>query len=347
MSRPLRLLSVLACVAAACALSATAAPAKQGVPSNGHGVVLGLSGHTVRLVDRGHRVGDVHVSSTHGLRRGDVVSVRDGRAHVSGRVHKLSFLGRVVKSTSCGAVVRLGDGSTLNLGGGGRAPRAHRAAVAAANVTISFQGLAPGQTLLVTISTDDQGNVAITVKVMPASTDIGAAEQQVSGVVTDDTGGGMFAIRASDGSGLRFEDPQQLFDAADASLCDTVDVSYHQDGRALVADAVKVTGQSQDGACADPQTDEVDGTVTALAPDGSSLTVAPDDGSAAQMISTSDASVVDGISVGDHVAVTLDQDGTAVDVELLDVAGDQGGSGSGDQSSGSGDQSGGDGSGDA
>lgn len=341
MSRPLRLLPLLACVAAACALSAPAALAsKPGAPANGHGVILGLSGHTVRLVDRSHRVGDVHVSSTHGLQRGDVVSVHNGHAHVSGRVHKLSFLGRVVRSSGHGTVVRVGDGSTLSLGGGKRGkPRAHRAAVAAsANVTLNLQGLTPGEALLVTISTDDQGNVAITIRVLPTTTDIGAAEQQVSGVVTDDTGGGMFAIRATDGSGLRFEDPQQLFDAADASLCDTVDVSYHQDGQALVADAVKVTGQSSDGSCADQQsTDEVDGVVTAIAPDGSSLTVAPDDGSAAQTIQTSDPSVLDGISVGDDVAVTLDQNGTATDVELLDNSGDQSGSGSGDQSSGSGD----------
>jgi len=344
MPRPLRLLSLLACVAAACALSAPAAFAsKPGVTSNGRGVVLGLSGHTVRLVDRSHRVGDVHVSSTRGLRRGDVVSVRNGRAHVSGRVHKLSFLGRVVRSSGHGTVVRVGDGSTLSLGGKNGKPRAHRAAVAAAaNVTLDLQGLTPGEALLVTISTDDQGNVAITIRVLPATTDIGAAEQQVSGVVTDDTGGGMFAIRATDGSGLRFEDPQQLFDAADASLCDTLDVSYHEDGRALVADAVRVTGQSADGSCADQQTDEVDGTVTAIAADGSSLTVAPSDGSDPQTIQTSDPSVLDGISVGDNVAVTLDQDGTAIDVEPLDGAGDQGGgdSGSGDQGSGPGDGSG-------
>ena len=81
--------------------------------------------------------------------------------------------------------------------------------------------------------------------------------------------------------------------------------------------------------------------VTAIASDGSSLTVAPDDGSDAQTIPTSDPSVLDGISVGDDVAVTLDQDGTATDVELLDGSGDQGGDpGSGDQGSGPSDGSG-------
>ena len=127
-------------------------------------------GTRARLVDESHRVGDVHVSAARGLRRGDVVSVRKGRANVSGRVRKLSFLGRVVRSSGHGAVVRLGDGSIFKLGGG--KPHGHRAR-SAANVTIDFQGLAPGQTLLITIATDAQGNVAITIRVLSAPTDIG------------------------------------------------------------------------------------------------------------------------------------------------------------------------------
>jgi len=58
--------------------------------------------------------------------------------------------------------------------------------------------------------------------------------------------------------------------------------------------------------------------VTALAADGSALTVAPDDGSGATTIPVADASLLDGIEVGDDVAITLDEDGTAIDVELLD-----------------------------
>lgn len=333
MSRP-RLLALLACAAGACALSAPAALAARAksVPSNGHGVVLSVSGRTLRLVEAKHRVGDVRVTSTHGLRRGEVVTVRNGHARVTGRVGKLSFLGRVVRSSGHGAVVRLGDGSTLNVGGS--KPRARRASASAASVTIDFQGLAPGQALLVTIATDAQGNVAITIRVLPSSTNIGDNELDVTGVVTDDTGDGEFAIRADDGSGLRFQDPQRLLEAADASQCDEVEVGYRRDGGRLVADTLRVTGQSSDGACAgggsDNNTTEVDGVVTAIAGDGSSLTVQPDDGSAVTTIPVGDPSVVDGISVGDDVAVTLDDTGAAVDVELLDNSGDSG-SGGGDQ----------------
>jgi len=331
MSRPRRLLTLLACAAGASALSAPAAPAAaRSVPSSGHGVVLAVSGHTVRLVDRSHKVGDVHVTSTHGLRRGAVVTVHNGHAHVTGRVGKLSFLGRVVRSSGHGAVVRLGDGSTLNVSGG--TPHAHHASASAASVTIDFQGLTPGQALLVTISTDAQGNVAITIRVLSSSTNIGDNELDVNGVITDDTGDGMFAIRADDGSGLRFSDPRRLLEAADASQCDTVEVGYHRDGSTLVADTLRVTGQSSDGACAGA-TDmtEIDGVVTAIADDGSSLTVQPDDGSPVTTIPVSDSSVLDGIQVGDDVAVTLDSTNTAVDVEPLDNSGNpSSGDGSGD-----------------
>jgi hypothetical protein len=324
MVRSRRVLTVLACAAGACALSAPSALAAGSAPANGQGAVLSFGGHTVRLVDKAHRVGDVHVDSTHGLRRGDVVSVHQGAAHVSGRVGRLSFLGRVVRSSGKGAVVRLGDGSTFKVAGGKPRGRGHgHKARSAANVTIDFQGLAPGQTLLITIATDAQGNVAITIKVVSSPTDIGDGELHASGVVTDDEGEGSFAIRTDDGKGLRFGDPQWLFDAADAAWCDIVDVGFHKAGRRLVADKLQVTGQSDEGDCAEDEwLDEVDGTVIALAPDHSSLTIAPDDGGDAETYPVDDPSLLDGIALGDDVAVMLDEDGTAIDVELLDWAED-------------------------
>jgi hypothetical protein len=322
MSRPRHVLTVLACAASGCALSAPAALAAQNASPNGQGTILSAGGHGVRLVDRAHRVADVHVTSARGLRRGDVVSVRNGRPHVGRHVRKVAFLGRLVRSSARGAVLQLGDGSTFRVGAA--KPHGHRAR-SAGNVTIDFQGLTPGQTLLVTIATDQQGNVAITIRVLSGGTDIGDAERHASGVVTDDEGDGAFGIAADDGSGLHFSDPQQLFEAADAAWCDVVDVSFHQEGRKLIADELRVTGQSDEGACAeDDWADEVDGSVTALAADRSSLTVAPDDGSDATTIPVDDASLLDGIAVGDDVAVTLDEDGTAIDVELVDFSEDPG-----------------------
>jgi hypothetical protein len=320
---------VIACAVGLCALSAPAASATPAT-GNGQGVVLSLGGHTVRLVDKAHRVGDVRVSSTRGLRRGDVVRVQHGRARVTGHVRRLSFLGRVVRSSGRAAVVRLGDGSTFKLAGG-RKPHG-RGAHAAATVTIDVQGLTAGETLLITIATDAQGNVAITIRVLPAATDIGEDEQHASGVVTDDEGDGSFAIRTDDGSGLRFGDPQRLFEAADAAWCDLVEVSYHKAGQRLIADGLRVTGLSDEGDCAeDDWSDEVDGTVTALSDDGSSLTISLDDGGGEETYPLADPTLLDGIAVGDEVTVYLDEDGTAIDVEPLDWSDDPGPGDDGDE----------------
>jgi hypothetical protein len=283
-----RLLTLLACVAGACALSAPAALAS--APANGQGVVLSLSGHTVRLVDKAHRVSGVHVRSTHGLRRGDVVRVRRGKAHVSGHARRVSFLGRVVRSSRRGAVVRLGDGSTFKLAGARK--RRRRSAHAAANVTIDVQGLAPGQALLITIATSEQGDVAVTIKLLPASTDIGGDDGDQGGSGDQGTCG-----------------DDETADTGDDDTADTGD----------------------DDTCAgdpgDESIDEVDGTVTALADDGSSLTLAPDDGSAEESYPIDDPSLLDGIAIGDEVAVSLDADGVVIDVELLDFSDDDPGAG--------------------
>ncbi|HEU4703225.1 MAG TPA: hypothetical protein VFS37_12150, partial [Conexibacter sp.] len=89
---PRRLLTVLALAAGACAVSAPAALA--GAPSSGRGVVLSLGGHSVRLVDKAHQVSGVRVSSTRGLRRGDVVRVQRGSVRVTGHARRVAFLGR-------------------------------------------------------------------------------------------------------------------------------------------------------------------------------------------------------------------------------------------------------------
>jgi hypothetical protein len=335
-----RPLPLLACALGACALAPAPAlaAAHHAASAAQSGVVLSAAHHRVQLVDHAHRVTDARVRSTHGLRRGAVVTIRGGSAKVTGRAHRVAFLGRVARSSKHGTVVKLGDGSSFRLGTAG----AHGARAASA-LTVDLQGLTVGEELLITISTDAAGNVAIAIKVVPAATNIGD-EQQTSGYVTDDSGGGVFAIRTGDGSGLRFDDPQQLLEAADASQCDTVDVGYHADGHTLVADSLRVTGRSDQGSCAPDQQpadgsggDEIDGVVTALAADGSSLTLTPDDGSAAATIQTSDASVLDGVNVGDDVAVMTDASGVATEVDVLDTSGEDPGPGGGGGDDGSGD----------
>ncbi|HEX7290174.1 MAG TPA: hypothetical protein VF250_03515 [Conexibacter sp.] len=247
MSVPRCVLILFACVASACALGAPVAVA---APAAGRGVVLSAGGHTVRLVDKAHRVGDARVGSAKGLRRGDVVRVQRGRARVTGHRRRVAFLGRVVR----GAVVRLGDGSTFKLAAGGRR-------------------FAPGQTLLITLATGKRGDV-VKVKPVRAGTRIGSGD--------DDRGG-----------------------PGESAECGE-DQAYEDDAC------------SSDPGVDDGALDVVDGTVTALAADGSSLTLAPDDGDGEESYPVEDPSLLDGIAVDDEVSVTLDEDGTAIDVELLD-----------------------------
>ncbi len=229
-----RLLAALACAAAAGALSAPTALA--GAPASGRGVVLSAGGHVVRLVDKAHRVSAVRVSSTRGLRRGDVVRVHKRAVMVTGRQRRISFIGRVVRSSRRGAVVRLGDGSTFKLS----------------------RARTPGETLLITIAAGRRGGV-LAIKVLSAPP--AAANDDEQGGYDEEDGG-------------------------DAGL------------------------------------EEVYGTVTALADDGSSLTIAPGDGSDEASYPVDDPSLLDAVAVGDEVVVTLDEDGVAIDVELLDWAED-------------------------
>ncbi|HEX5146961.1 MAG TPA: hypothetical protein VFV85_08060 [Conexibacter sp.] len=319
-SRPRRLPTVLACAAGACALSAPAAVAAHvqvSAPSAGKGVVLAAARHGLRLVGRDHRVGDVRVGSARGVQPGDRVAVRRGRARVTGRARKLAFVGSVARSSLRAVTLTLDDGSAFKLLGQGRRGRGARSA---ASASVGLQGLSAGARVLVTVAPSAQGDVLLAVKLISAPPAPPApAELHVSGVVTDDAGDGAFGVTPAGADELELDDPQGLFESTDAGWCDVVDVAYHEDDGDLVADRLSVTGHSDDGDCADDDgaADEVDGTIAALAPDASSLTVSPDDGSSAQTIPVQDPSLLDGFSVGDDVAVTLDDDGTAVDVEPL------------------------------
>lgn len=265
-----RPLLTIACILGASALAPATAPGAAPHTTAGQaGVVLSAAHHGVRLVDRAHRVSKVHVRSARGLRRGQRVSIRNGRARVLGRVHRIAFLGRVVRSSARGTVLRLGDGSTFKLG---KPSRHGHGARAASTITVDVQGLAPGQTVLITLSTDDRGNVAIAIKLLPATTEIGDGKGPDAGPVGGDGGG----------------DPTQPGDDSSA-----------------------------DG-------DEVDGVVTAIADDLSSITVDPGDGADASTITVDDPTLLDGVSVGDDVAVMTDADGIATEIDVLDFADDPG-----------------------
>ncbi len=345
-SRPFSATAVARVAAGAVALLALPAPgalAAHAVHAAKHhrgggapqaGVVLSATHHRLQLVDAQHRVSDAHVRSSHGLHRGAVVTISHARARVTRHVKTVMFLGRVVRSSSRhGVVLKLADGSRCKV------TTKHRHG---AEVTAALDELAPGQAVLVTVSSDARGDVALAIKLVDGKKDIGDSEKSASGTVTDDSGGGRFGIATDDGTALPFRDPHGLFEASGAGECDSVDVTYHAapHGGGLVADTLEVTGSSQDDSCADQQgaagddpngdpsgdggdnPNEIDGIVTAIAPDDSSLTVDQEDGSDLVLIPVADPSELVGLRVGDDVAVIVDGNGVATEVDVADDSGD-------------------------
>jgi hypothetical protein len=255
------------------------------------------------------------------------------RVHTIGRVRKLQFYGRVMHSGRGGAVLRLGDGRGLQLtypAQGARKgrhgsrhkgrPRAHLAP----DVTISFEGLRPGQTVLITLTLSPTGDsVAITIKLVDATGSAPAVpttSQQLSGTVTAlDATSNSFTVTDASGNDHDFTAPDSVLLDAAMQECDLVDVSYHQTGDQLTADDVHVTGADTTGACADSSTSELEaiGTISALDTAGVLVTITTDDGQTLNLVA--DPSLLDGLAAGQHVDVLYSDSGdgtlTADDIQ--------------------------------
>ena len=127
----------------------------------------------MRLVDSTHAVRAYRYRGRlpH-LSLGDRVSFRrSGHSQTISHVKKtgrafgtISFYAKVVRSGSRQVQLRLGDGSPFQLSSS-RCPTktvAHAAAVSTAPVTIQVQGLAPGETVLISETVDARGHWTIT-----------------------------------------------------------------------------------------------------------------------------------------------------------------------------------------
>lgn len=158
---------------AAALLSAGASPALASSRITATVFSVSQKDHVLRVVNAKHEIVDYRLSHrlssaiTRGIkvtltRLGHVAS--DVRIVGNPSIKKVSFLGRVVRSDSKGTVLRLADGSLYTLSG--KSTRATSASVAKAadisttttsgNVTVTVNGLQPGQTVLVTITQDGQ-----------------------------------------------------------------------------------------------------------------------------------------------------------------------------------------------
>ena len=310
------------------------------VAASGHGVVLSVDSrhHSVQVVDASHvvhaygyrgRLPRLHAGSKISFRRaGKGISA----VKVSGKKSRsVAFLGRVVKSNTHGLVLRLADGKkvtfsakqvrrsqTKSAKSHKRAARSASTRAGVSNVTINIQGLQPGVMVLVT-ETVDGGNVTITISFPGKSDPVAGGEQTASGIVSD-VADDAFVLTTDDGSDLRLHISMRRLARLDLSVCDTLDVSYHQDAGLLIADHVKATGSSTTGDCADASSDQdVVGTITQVSGDG--ITVQTEDqGTMTFAVDSSD--VTDGYQVGDVVDVTYADNGdgayTADDVEWVE-----------------------------
>lgn len=296
------------------------APAAVAAPRAAHqstvatGTVLSSGGGTLRVVDAHHRVHGFRVAgrvphlSLGMVVRYRVLHARAGHVLVTGHSRRVRFLARVVHSGRAGLTLALGDGTNLRLGArqlhrsrrhlhGGRARTIAYADSALPPVQVNVQGLAAGETIMVTEELLPDGTLSITITLPPPGTPAPGAEQTVSGTVAsvDDQG---LAVIGADGYDVELTADPDLLSSSGVSECDLVTVSYHTEGTVLVADDVQVTGASSEAACA-PDQDSV-GTVTAVSAD--SITIASDQGP--QTFSLDDPSLADGVNVGDQVDVS-------------------------------------------
>jgi hypothetical protein len=297
------------------------------------GTVLASStkSHTVEVVSGRGAVRTYHVAgkSARGLRRGARVSFSSAHGSAAGlkvvaHARSVTFLGKVVRSRGGALVVAIGDGSRISLAAAKRhakhkARRGHARAHAAQDVSVNVTGLAPGQTVLITLTLSPAGDeLGITIHLVaaPPATQTSADQQQSGTVVAVDEDNGVVTV--DDGSGnttdLTLSDALLATTDELPSECDTVTVSYHADPAdpsSLVADSITTTGtddtcdsSSSDGSGGDSD-QEVLGTLSAIDPVAGTITVSTPDGQS--LVIGADPTMLGGLGVGDQVDVLYAQ----------------------------------------
>jgi hypothetical protein len=306
------------------ALASFALPASS-LAASSHGTVLSVdrSHHLVQVVDAAHHV--------HAYRYGGSANVRSGsriRFHVSGKdisavknlgqSSTVTFYAKVVGSRAQALVLRLADGNRLTIGGKqlrhakASAPRgrSHAHAIAKTStqpIAINIEGLQTGETVLVTESTDAQGNLTITIELTGTSSGSTVSEQQASGVVSD-VQSSTFAVTTADGSVLNLHMAEEALANLNISVCDQVTVSYHQDAGMFIADNAQDGGPATTGACAgDGSGGDQDAVGGITSVSGTSVTIDQGAGQGPLTFTVADPSITSGYSVGDVVDVTYTQ----------------------------------------
>jgi hypothetical protein len=220
--------------------------------------------HKVRVVTPNHAVRSYRYAGKVGrkVKAGAriVADLRGGKLrHVRavGRTRVLRFYGRVVSDGRKGLVLKLGDGKRITLGSNGKGHARVHAASANHPISISIEGLQPGQTVLVTITFDSTGGQSITIQITSSSSGSGDGSGNVvdngdGGTIDDNNGddytvdgtvtavdpsAGTLEIDSADGHLVFTADPSTLDGIA---VGDNVEVDYAKDtsNGTLIADDV-------------------------------------------------------------------------------------------------------------
>ena len=273
--------------------------------ASGHGVVLSVDSkhHTVQVVDASHvvhafgyrgRLPRLHAGSKISFRRaGKAISAVKASGQKSWSV---AFLGRVVKSSKQGLVLRLADGKKVTFSA--KQVRHSRTKSAKRQKHVSYH--------------QDAGMlIADHVNLTGASTSGHCADtsrdQDVVGTITQVSGDGLTVQTQDQGTMTFGVDSNDVTDGYQVG--DVVDVTYADNGDGTyTADDVEWVEQDSTGTV----TDVSDGSMTITDDQsGQSVTFVADPGD----------SVFDGVAVGDQVDVTYHQSGDQQVAESVDDSG--------------------------
>jgi hypothetical protein len=271
--------------------------------------------HIVQLVDAAHVVHAYHYRGRlpH-LSLGDSVSYRRSGntvAHLKKTARAfgtISFYAKVVRSGSRKVRLRLGDGSPLSLSSKqvSTKPVAHAAAASAASVTLQVQGLAPGQTVLISETVDAQNHWTITITLASAS-----AGSAGDGTAGDGSGDDSGDDQLAEGTITQVSDTHLAISTDSGALSFSVDPTTALTDGFLVGDVVDVSyAENPDGSLSadDVEYVEQDATGVVSSVSDASLTLVDDaTGQPDTFSGDPDMGLFDGVVPGDEVDVTYHQ----------------------------------------
>lgn len=308
--------------AATAAAAALAIPASAAAASTGSGVVLSAGGHSVQVVNAGHSVSAYRITgAVPRMRIGSEIDYTQNGSSIShvrvvGSTSNVRYYAHVVRNAAGRLVLSLADGRTVSFNSSQiKARKLHKghavSADAASGISITVNA-PPGTTVLVNETVAADGSVSVTITITNAPNGGGGnTDATASGTVTDVQLDSFGIVDENTGTTTRFTMDPDALAAINMAPCDTVDVSYQQDGATLVADNVNDYGSSDGGACDGgagtyyPAQDVV-GNITDITDSSVSINTADDTSMTFPVLPSS--GLLSGFALDDSVDITYSQD---------------------------------------